>query len=71
LDDADARSRAVRWVLGRDQLFLNTSSDARLLGPTLDAAEADLPVPTDDELAADVVAQGIRPLFDGAELERI
>ena len=71
LDDPDALGRAVRWVLGRPQLFLNTSSDARLLGPTLAAAEADLPVPTDDEVAADVVAHGIRPLFDGADLERI
>jgi aryl-alcohol dehydrogenase-like predicted oxidoreductase len=71
LDDADARSRAVRWVLGRPQLFLNTSSDARLLGPTLEAAAADLPTPSDEELDADVVAQGIRPLFDGGELERI
>ena len=30
--DPAAIGRAVRWVLGHDQLFLNTSSDATLLG---------------------------------------
>jgi aryl-alcohol dehydrogenase-like predicted oxidoreductase len=73
LDDTQAISRAVRYVLSNEQLFLNTSSDARLLEPTLDAASADdaTQAPIDDELEADVVAQGIQPLFDGAELERI
>src|SRR5579864_759446 len=37
LADADAINRAVRFVLSNSQLFLNTSSDARLLQPTLDA----------------------------------
>ncbi|MPY91910.1 MAG: aldo/keto reductase [Acidimicrobiia bacterium] len=71
LRDADALGRAVRYVLGRDQLFLNTSSDARLLRPILQAASGGGPVPSDEEMAADVAAQGIRPIFDGAELERI
>jgi len=71
LEDPDAIGRAVRNVLARPGLFLNTSSDARLLAPTLAAAESDLPAPTDEELAADVLAHGIRPLFDGADLERI
>jgi aryl-alcohol dehydrogenase-like predicted oxidoreductase len=71
LDDAGAIGRAVRNVLAHPGLFVNTSSDARLLAPTLEAAQADLPAPTDEELAADVLAHGIRPLFDGAELERI
>jgi hypothetical protein len=69
--DPAAIGRAVRWVLGHDQLFLNTSSDARLLGAALDAA-ADLgEPPSDDELRADVEAEGIEPLFDGGALERI
>lgn len=63
--------RAVRWVLRHDQLFLNTSSDARLLPAILAAASTDGPVPTDAELQADVAEQGIAPLFDGAALERI
>ena len=75
LADADAIGRAVRHVLARPapKLFLNTSSDARLLQPTLDAATsaATAPAPTDEELEADMAAQGIEPLFDGAALERI
>jgi len=73
LDDAGAIDRAVRFVLSNPQLFLNTSSDARLLRPTLDAAGSDQATtpPVHADLEADVIAQGIRPLFDGAELERI
>ena len=71
LSDPDALGRAVRHVLAHPQLFLNTSSDARLLDPTLAAAEAGGPPPTAEELEADRLAQGIQPLFDGAELERI
>jgi hypothetical protein len=64
-------ARAVGYVLGREQLFLNTSSDATLLPAILDAAERDPVVPTDDELAADVRALEMAPLFDGHDLERI
>jgi aryl-alcohol dehydrogenase-like predicted oxidoreductase len=71
LADPDALVRAVRYVLARPQLFLNTSSDARLLRPTLEAASAPAPAPSDAEMSADVVAQAIQPLFDGSELERI
>ena len=65
----------MRWVLGHPQVFLNTSSDARLLGLALDAVAAmacdGIAAPTDDELQADLDALGVEPLFDGAELERI
>jgi len=73
LADAEAIARAVRFVLSNEQLFLNSSSDARLLQPTLEAASsADATRrPSDDDLEADVVAHGIQPLFDGAALERI
>jgi aryl-alcohol dehydrogenase-like predicted oxidoreductase len=71
LADGDALARAVRYVLGRPGLFLNSSSDARLLRPTLEAAAAGGPAPTDEEMAADVERHEIQPLFDGAELERI
>ncbi|HEX9063547.1 MAG TPA: aldo/keto reductase [Streptosporangiaceae bacterium] len=71
LAEGDALDRAVRYVLGRSGLFLNSSSDARLLRPTLQAAAAGGPVPADEEMAADAERHGIRPLFDGAELERI
>src|SRR5258707_5765853 len=66
LADAEALARAVHYVLGRPGIFLNTSSDARLLGPTLEAAVAGRPVPADQEMAADVERHEIEPLFDGA-----
>jgi aryl-alcohol dehydrogenase-like predicted oxidoreductase len=79
LTDDDAIGRAVRWVLGNPQVFLNTSSDAHLLAVALDAAEqagtggvdGTLVRPTDAEMQADVAALGVESLFDGAELERI
>jgi aryl-alcohol dehydrogenase-like predicted oxidoreductase len=72
-EDEAALGRAVRYVLSNPQLFLNTSSDARLLRPILQAA-SDWPAagaPSTDELEADVTRLGIEPLFDGAALERI
>jgi len=71
LADGDALARAVRYVLGRPGLFLNSSSDARLLRPTLEAAAVGGPVPTDQEMTADVEHHEIEPLFDGSALERI
>jgi aryl-alcohol dehydrogenase-like predicted oxidoreductase len=68
--DGGALGRAVRYVLARPGLFLNTSSDARLLRPILEAASTG-GAPLDDQLEADVLAQGVQPLFDGGELERI
>jgi hypothetical protein len=73
VDDEAALGRAVRYVLADGQLFLNTSSDARLLRPIL-AAAASLSsgaTPSDEELTADVTRLGMQPLFDGRELERI
>jgi aryl-alcohol dehydrogenase-like predicted oxidoreductase len=71
ITDPDAIGRAVRYVLADPQRFLNTSSDARLLRMTLTAAAAGGPAPTDDEMTADLQAEGITPLFDGDALERI
>lgn len=75
LADTRALARSVRWVLGQGafpgQLFVNSSSDSSLLGVALEAAEAPRPVPGDDELVADMAAQGVEPLFDGSDLERI
>jgi hypothetical protein len=71
LSDEDAIERAVRYVLGKPQLFLNTTSDARLLPQIFAAADGAVSSPSDDEMRADVEASDITPLFDGADLERI
>ena len=73
VEDPDALDRAVRFVLAREQLFLNSSSDARLLPATLEAASGpgtnDAPDPA--AMEADVERFGLLPLFDGGDLERI
>jgi aryl-alcohol dehydrogenase-like predicted oxidoreductase len=71
LEDDAAIGRAVRYVLGVPQLFLNSSSDFSLLSSVLAHAQAGGDRPSDDELAADVARYEIAPLFDGLELERI
>jgi aryl-alcohol dehydrogenase-like predicted oxidoreductase len=71
IDDPDALARAVNYVLARPGLFLNTSSDARLLPQALTAAGGAIAAPSDEEMEADAARLGITPLFDGAELERI
>jgi aryl-alcohol dehydrogenase-like predicted oxidoreductase len=71
LTDPAAIGRAVRWVLGHEQLFLNTSSDARLLPAILEAAASGDGPPTDGEMRADADQQNVAPLFDGGALERI
>ncbi len=71
LTDPAAIARAVRFVLSHPQMFLNSTSDARLLAPIIDAASGDLSAPTADEMRAHVAEQGITPLFDGGVLERM
>ncbi|MHB1584361.1 MAG: aldo/keto reductase [Acidimicrobiales bacterium] len=71
LPPGDELARAVRFVLCRPELFLNSSSDLRLLRPILEAAVGAGTAPGEDDLAADDAALGVEPLFDGAALERI
>jgi aryl-alcohol dehydrogenase-like predicted oxidoreductase len=71
LDDPAAIARAVRYVLADDRVFLNTTSDARLLPAIVAAAGGDLTRPSEDELAADESAYDVAPIFDGEALERI
>ena len=67
LREPDAIERAVRFVLSRDGLFLNSSSDATLLPATLEAARnagaTDSIAYREDELRADVERYGVEPLF--------
>jgi aryl-alcohol dehydrogenase-like predicted oxidoreductase len=71
LTDVGAITRAVRYVLANDDLFLNTTSDARLLPSVLAAASGDLDRPSDAEMDADIDAFGITSLFAEGDLERI
>ncbi len=71
LTDPAAIDRAVRYVLADRQLFLNTTSDARLLPAVVAAAQGELTRPSADELRADIESFGITALFDNADLERI
>ncbi len=75
LAEGAALERAVAFVLGRSGIFLNSSSDARLLQAIAVAAGRvageGLPVPSNEAMEADLEAEGISALFDGAALERI
>jgi aryl-alcohol dehydrogenase-like predicted oxidoreductase len=71
LDDPAAIGRAVRYVLSDPRLFLITSSDYRQLAAIVEAAAGPLDRPSDAELAGDVDAHEIAPLFDGGALERL
>ncbi|MFT7475028.1 MAG: aryl-alcohol dehydrogenase-like predicted oxidoreductase [Verrucomicrobiales bacterium] len=80
LRDAGAIERAMGVVLANEQLFLNTSSDARLMTEMLVAARsifqgADstgaIAAPDEQAVRADIDAFDMEPLFDGADLERI
>jgi aryl-alcohol dehydrogenase-like predicted oxidoreductase len=63
LRERDAIRRAVRFVLGRPGLFLNTSSDATILREILDAAGEAAAPPSRAELEADVARYAMEPLF--------
>jgi aryl-alcohol dehydrogenase-like predicted oxidoreductase len=67
LTDPEPIGRAVRYVLSHPQMFLNTTSDARLLPLVVDAARGDLSAPSAGEMRADVEAEGITPLFVDGE----
>lgn len=73
IEDDGALARAVRFVLSNGQLFLNTSSDARLLSHALEVASgADWDVrPSDSDMDDDLARLDITPIFDGGDLERI
>lgn len=69
--DEDAIARCVRWVLSDERVFLNTTSDASMLPLVLSAANVGGDRPNDEAMSADVLSHGMRPIFDGAALERI
>jgi aryl-alcohol dehydrogenase-like predicted oxidoreductase len=71
LPDGDALARGVAYVLSRPGVFLNSSSDARLLRSILTTASAPIEAPSTEQLDADVAEHDMSVLFDGADLERI
>lgn len=71
LTDHEAIQRAVRYVLSQPDLFLNTTSDATLLPLIIEAAQGNLTRPLDEEMNRDIAEFGVKPLFDGRELDRI
>ncbi|MGO8860764.1 MAG: aldo/keto reductase [Acidimicrobiales bacterium] len=68
-----ALARAVRWVLSRPGIFLNSSSDTSLLRSILEVASGpdSSARPPDADMHGDVTDLSITPLFDGDALERI
>lgn len=70
LPAGDALGRAVHFALSRPEVFLISSSDWRVLRPILEAASEPAPV-AEEDLAADAAQLDVRPLFDGAALDRI
>jgi aryl-alcohol dehydrogenase-like predicted oxidoreductase len=54
---------AVRFVLGRERLFLNTASDIGLLAKVLDAASRGGSLPSEREMDALLERRGMTPLF--------
>jgi len=73
LSESSAIERAVRYVLSESDLFLNTTSDARLLPVLLEAAKAANATskPSDQDMQHDVDQYDMTPLFASGPLERI
>lgn len=63
LQEQEDIDRAVHWVLGRPDVFLNSAGDLSLLPRILDAAERFDERPADAEMEAMVRARAMQPLF--------
>ena len=63
LKDQEDVDRAVHWVIGRDNIFLNTVGDIHVLPQVLDAASRFTSRPTDDEMVGMVKEEKMSNLF--------
>jgi aryl-alcohol dehydrogenase-like predicted oxidoreductase len=63
LQDQGAIDRAVHWVLGRSDVFLNTVADISILPKVLDAADRFRDRPADTAMQELVEQQTMEPLF--------
>ena len=64
LNDEEAVSRAVQWVMGQNDLFLITTGDIKVLPIFLAAAAEFKKIPQVEEMEAMVAEQGMQLLFD-------
>ena len=71
LKEPAALRRAVHFVLAEPGLFLNSSSDATLLRPILEAASEPLEPPTAEAMDRDVAEYGMAPLFVRGETDEV
>lgn len=72
--DPFALTRAVHWVLSREGVFLNSSSDGGLLEPMLKAAasfDATAAGPTDEVMLGDAAALNVEPIFERSVSDQI
>ncbi len=63
LEDQVDIDRAVHWVIGRPNIFLNTAGDIHLLPKILDAAHRFESRPSDDDMTTMLEAQCMTSLF--------
>jgi aryl-alcohol dehydrogenase-like predicted oxidoreductase len=63
LEEPGEIDRAVHWVLGRPGLFLNTAADIHVLPRILESASRFEQRPSSDQMASQVHALGMAPLF--------
>lgn len=63
LTDQASIDKAVHWVLGNDDVFLNTAGDITILPKVLDAAQRFESRPSDAEMQAMVEERDMAPLF--------
>ena len=67
-EDQPSIDKAVHWVLNREGIFLNTSSDIRLLPKILDAASRFEEGPSDEEMQTRTTQFDMKPIFEGRNL---
>jgi aryl-alcohol dehydrogenase-like predicted oxidoreductase len=63
IEEQGAMDKAAAWVLGHDDLFLNSVGDIHVLPPLLDAANRFTSMPSDEEMQQAMSEQEAQPLF--------
>jgi aryl-alcohol dehydrogenase-like predicted oxidoreductase len=63
LEEPEAIDKAVHWVFGRAGVFVNTAADIHLLPRILESAARFRSAPSPEQMAAQVGALGMAPLF--------